>query len=29
MSLEGVVYRITDAKDFFTPIVLGLSLIHI
>ena len=23
MSLEGVVYRITDAKDFFTPIVLG------
>jgi hypothetical protein len=23
MSLEGVVYRITDAKKFFTPIVLG------
>jgi hypothetical protein len=23
MSLEGAVYRITDARDFFTPIVLG------
>ena len=23
MSLEGAVYRITDAKSFFTPIVLG------
>ena len=23
MSLEGVVYRITDARSFFTPIVLG------
>jgi hypothetical protein len=23
MSLEGAVYRITDAKTFFTPIVLG------
>jgi hypothetical protein len=23
MSLQGAVYRITDARDFFTPVVLG------